>query len=260
MARLKAFLKGTRLTFSCLRRYVMALLLLFLTEAALVVVIALWFQPHLITYCISVLLPTILAALVVSISIMQSRYLKVVIERALKRKDQHAGLAFLRSDKGRVLLNRQTEPPWEGMWLLPGGYFNPTEGDQVTADTAVRRLQKLEQSTTPFAAKVHVARTNDSYIYIELMLEYGHVPTLDEVYLVLTPGQVLLPETDVHENNNLRWVSPIEIRSDAYQVPPHMKELILYLLETNPSAPAPRCWEILSEYQQFYLDMIMNHH
>src|SRR5260370_35942082 len=134
MSKLKAFLKGVQLTFFCLRRYIVALLLLFLTEAVLVLVIALWFRSHLLLYCTCVVLPTILAVFVVSFSIMRSPYLNVGIERALKRKDRHAGLAFLRSDKGRVLLNRQTEPPWDGMWLLPGGYFTPSEGDQVTDD------------------------------------------------------------------------------------------------------------------------------
>jgi ADP-ribose pyrophosphatase YjhB (NUDIX family) len=88
-------------------------------------------------------------------------------DRFLKKWGEHAALGLvcnfdltkeaLRSgiDKHttRVLLNRQDQEPFRGMWLVPGGYMNPKKGDRQLPDTVCRRLKKLTHIGGRFVAE-----------------------------------------------------------------------------------------------------------
>jgi hypothetical protein len=76
-------------------------------------------------------------------------------ERFLKKWGEQAGLGLVcnfeltelsprlpenRKNAMKVLLNLQEIEPFRGMWLLPGGYINPSKGDESLHDTVRRRL------------------------------------------------------------------------------------------------------------------------
>jgi ADP-ribose pyrophosphatase YjhB (NUDIX family) len=250
------FATGVHLFYSCLRRYVMAVGFL------AVCVIATSFAMRIVSprsfqfFMVCIIVPACAAVLVVSYSLLRSGYLSIVIEYGLKRMHaptNQAGLGFLRSVSNKVLLNLQDEAPWAGMWILPGGYFNPAKNDMSPADTVRRRALELTGAKDDLIAGAHIACTNFNHEYIQAMLEFGHVPTRDHVHLVVRHGLPLFKEDEIQQTNVLRWVSADEIENGVCPVPPHMKELLLFILANKHSGGRVKYWILLPDYAQYYL-------
>ena len=60
-----------------------------------------------------------------------------------RKKRAHAGVLVVINEEGEVLFNRQTGEPWQGRFVLPGGYLNKEKGDTVLRHTALRRFGEL---------------------------------------------------------------------------------------------------------------------
>lgn len=214
-----------------------------------------WFRAHPLfrDYGFVVLIPVIIAIFTVTVSLFASGYVQVVGELA-RRSKENAGLGFIRSQTGKVLLNKQVEFPWKDQWLMPGGYFNRDKGDHDPKETTVRRVKELvNPPTSELDARAKIARTNDSFQYDQDMIDNGFRPIPVYVYLVLKKDNSDIVETDVVETNILRWLSLDEIKADAVEIPPHIKELLCFLLDAKPKSSSLKYWEIDQEYNEYYL-------
>lgn len=214
-----------------------------------------WFksQTFFRDYAFVVLIPVVIAISTVTLSLFASGYVQIVGELARQSKES-AGLGFISSINRKVLLNKQTEFPWTGQWLMPGGYFNRDKGDQDPKETTVRRVKELVGSPLcEFKAQVKIAYTNTSFQYEQEMIDNGHKPIPVHVYLMLKRDKNDIVETDVVENNYLRWFTLDEISTDVVPIPPHIKELLCFLLDAKPRSSSLKYWELDQEYNSYYL-------
>ena len=82
----------------------------------------------------------------------------------------------VRGDALQVMLVRREQPPYEGMWALPGGFVQPAE--DANLDRAAQRV--LWQQTLVY---VHtVASADDVHVYLEQLRTYwrqGRDPSSD---------------------------------------------------------------------------------
>lgn len=55
-----------------------------------------------------------------------------------------SGLGYLElSNPTRILLVKQKKDPSAGLWIFPGGYFNPSKGDESLRNTVRRRFREI---------------------------------------------------------------------------------------------------------------------
>lgn len=211
-----------------------------------------------ILYLLCVCAPVLLALLTVLWILFKSGYMKIAIQLGYRGRygpDSSAGLAYIKSTSNRVLLNLQSEPPWVNMWCLPGGYYNQEKGDSDPSATAVRRLKEIAGVELVFAAKI--AQTNGSPEYLQTVIDNGHGPIQDHLYLLLNnEGQSIL-ETDIPEVSGVKWYSWDDIRTNKIPVPDHMLEIIGCLLDVNAKRKPLRSWTISPDYEQYWLQRLM---
>ena len=228
-----------------------------------VVAVILWYMaPDIVLfYSLSIVIPAVLAVIVVVGVLYRSGYAQVAGELGVKRTRppyNRAGLCYIRSNTNSVLLNLQTQPPWRGLWLLPGGYFNPEKEDKVTSDTARRRFKELVTSDLDIVPRVRIAQTNFNPQYVHAIIEYGHVPTHDDVYLVLKRDDTSLDESDIKiMGNRLQWVTASEIAAGLIDVPPHIEDLLLFLLDQGADTRRLKYWTLERDYEEFMLQSPM---
>ena len=60
-----------------------------------------------------------------------------------RKKRAHAGVLVIVNEDGEILFNRQVREPWQGRFVLPGGYINEEKGDRSLRHTALRRFGEL---------------------------------------------------------------------------------------------------------------------
>lgn len=170
-------------------------------------------------------------------------------ERYFKRAERKTvGLSLVQCDNKEILLNRQTEHPFMGMWIPLGGFFNPEKGDEDLRATAERRVKEL--ANLEVVARNLLAQTvegSDYGTYIRLV--YDMLPAHDEIYqVVLEKGRRnKIVRSDVVETEDLRWWSREEIANldSDKEIPSFIKDVILYLSEKRESrSAAPRFWDI----------------
>lgn len=219
-----------------------------------------FFVPQMLsTYVLVIAIPTLLAHGTVAAILVLSGYFRLAYELGWKRRNQLsvAGLAFVKSSGNRVLLNFQVEPPWQHMWILPGGYFNRAKGDRDPHDTAARRFREIANVAGDWDAVAEIAETNlDDPEYVLAMIDSGHSPTQDHIYLV-QKGRDAPNETDIIETNALRWWSVDDIVDGRVNVPPHMHQIVLFLANNKGSAQSRiRFWSLSESYSQYYLNQL----
>ncbi len=199
-------------------------------------------RKHFIPCLVYLLCPSLLAATCVFISVTQSEYISLAVELGHRRRElEKASLGAVRSIAGKILLNLQAEEPWKGSWLLPGGYYNPSKGDRKFEETIERRLKDLVASDYSLMARTKIASTSEREDYALAMLEAGHAPTYDHLYEIIRRDNKPIADSDVQENNALRWFSRDEVESGHFPIPPHMKDIVSYLLGGKG---VPKFWNI----------------
>lgn len=215
----------------------------------------LWF------YVIAVLIPLVLAFLTVFVVLYKSGYLEIAIELGRKRVQgptSNAGLGFIRSSHDTVLLALQNQPPWQNMWILPGGYINPSEGDKEPKDTAQRRVKIIiGPAADGLMARCKIAVTNGSPAYIIATLDCGHIPVKNHLYLITKTDDKPIVESDISGRADLKWFSRQQIEDGAVSIPPHMKEIASSLLNPKADRLHFKFWDLESDYELFYLNATM---
>jgi ADP-ribose pyrophosphatase YjhB (NUDIX family) len=206
------------------------------------------FAPHisvLYAYCV---LPAIWAASVTTLyHLRHSKYLrraKLLADRVLGS----AGLGWVLSDTGRVLLNKQSEPPWLHKWCLPGGYCNLVK-DGNANNTVHRRVIELAKPTCAIHVGSRLAVTKNTPAYRRLIDDYDLLAVADEVFEVLktsagSSGSCRLSEADVKETNLVRWYTVAEIKNGSVDMPPHVREIASYFGSAEGCADETAFWRI----------------
>lgn len=210
-------------------------------------------RPMLGAYLLAIGVPATLAVLTTLSILLRSEYMRIATELGRKRLNQRAGLGFVRSSSNKVLLARQGEYPWKGQWILPGGYVNPTAGDRWPQDTAQRRVRIAVGEGCSLVASVHVATTKSSPDYVLSMMEVGHQPVEDEVYLISSADGPTIDEAAIALHDNIRWFTADEISASAQEIPPHMRQLLIALLEKPPASERLRFWKVSRDYEDYLL-------
>ena len=81
-----------------------------------------------------------------------------------------AAIAFIRDDRGRVLLVRQTGGPFAGSWLLPGGRAGD---DESAVHALVREVREETGLTMTDAIYVTGYRTSGDGYHLTLLMYRG---------------------------------------------------------------------------------------
>jgi hypothetical protein len=188
-------------------------------------------------YIVIVLVPLVAAFATVFQQLITTDYLQTAISYGLKRvRLGRAGLAFITSTSGKVLLNRQRKDPWMQMWCLPGGYFRVGQ-DEFIEDTVRRRVERLVKPEWEFEVKAEIGETNDSAAYRQLIQDLGYHPIKDQLFEIRRLGQRgPIDESDVIPTEYLKWWSYDEIRDGLAQVPPHMADIIGFMVQEKRQA------------------------
>jgi hypothetical protein len=198
---------------------------------------------YLVSYLLYLMLPSLIATLGIFWTLYSSEYLRVAVQLGAKRVSAKAGLGFIQSSKGAVLLNLQTEDPWKNSWILPGGYYSK-EKDNGYQETAQRRARLLINDEN-LVAHAKIASTKDSPEYRLTVLDAGHAPTYDFLYEVGYSDHRPIHEEDIIQTNNLRWFGAEDLRSLTVPIPPHMRDIVSYLIGGDEDGPVgPKFWEL----------------
>jgi len=218
---------------------------------------AVWrFAPLWFTRLFVVTAIPVFAALVTTfISYYTSGYRKVIYEYVDKRRKERqsrAGLAFIRSKQGTILMNFQCKPPWQDMWLPLGGYFKPGV-DRDTLATVERRVETLTGGALKVRARARIAYTKDDWDYEKLVLEWGHVPIHDDVYSVEKPDGTEISEVDIAVSEMLKWWKVEDIKSSR-KIPPLYKDILLYLGLPGKEKPQPPLYWVIDD--QYFLQTL----
>ena len=167
------------------------------------------------------------------------------------KRERSAGLGIITTVDGKVLLNRQSEYPWEGMWIIPGGYYSLEKGDSTLRDTAQRRLVTLVQDlgkldlSHTITTGLYIAKTRlDLDTFEECMLQFNHAPINDEVYEIKKIDGTPCSEQDIKVNTSidLKWWESKEVEGELDAIPPHMRDIILFVLDRKQK---PDFWDII---------------
>lgn len=201
-------------------------------------------REHLYFFSVALAVPTMVALLTIGWHLYRSGYVRIATELGSRRDQQKAALALVQTTCQHVLLNRQTQPPWQDMWILPGGYVDKLKDNGIAALAAGRRLTEIAQPTCDLVAQQEIATTNGTPSYINTILEHGHTPTHDVVFRVFTTSRRLPERRHVVESDYVKWVKADDISNGRFAVPPHMKELILYFLNAESKL---RFWHLRAD-------------
>ena len=232
---------GALLTFE--EKFVLAALVTFL----LVVCVGLltWKQTpkEQVVYTQSIFVGGGLAILAVLALFTRSKYLGALVEAENRAAHEAAGLGLILDKHGRILLTQQTSASdaWSGMWLPPGGY-HPGEGDTTCGDTATRRAKELVDDRITWTAHGLVGQTDDSPAYHRTVRDAGSSPIHDELYYLKLNGDATCGSPEGLESESARWVGLSTL--DDFEVPPHIRALLAYLLKGAPSGLEPPFWTL----------------
>jgi ADP-ribose pyrophosphatase YjhB (NUDIX family) len=207
----------------------------------------------------SVSVPVTLALITVMLMLLNSEYLKAAIEMVRERpRDRRAGLALIRSTDNRVLFNRQTQQPWLGWWIFPGGYFNAKKGDSYPGDTAARRAKEIIGDQHVYRPGPCFAETRDTADYIMAVLSRGLQPVTDYLYLVLLDDQLLLREDQLAlgSRDDLRWLSFDDCQREDIRIPPHMKDIADVVWRRVGGRRRPRFWTLHRDALDYLLQYL----
>ena len=235
-----------------------------------------FFAPSFIRqYVFLIFIPALGASLLVTWSLYRTGYAGIAAN--LGRKKKRAAVALIVLDR-KILLNLQTDWPWKGCWLLPGGYMRDRDTrdgrrDESPEATVLRRLWKLtnpgstEEEYQPkannYEVRKPVAKTHNSFVYVHTMFAHGHAPIPILVYTIKGRHKEPLSQQDfpTTDNDKLNWFSLDDIDIN-YQsgtttgkkilIPPHIKELVIFAL--NPKRPKSilRSWELTEDGEEHF--------
>jgi ADP-ribose pyrophosphatase YjhB (NUDIX family) len=204
----------------------------------------------------AIALPMCLAVLTTLGILTLSPYMTIATQLGRKRLHQRAGLAFIKSDTHKVLLARQPEHPWLNMWIMPGGYCNPSLGDKFLKDTAERRTRLALGSAPRLVARACLAKTNGSRAYRMAMIDIGAVPITDEVWFMTNEDDSPIKERSVPPSDDLHWFTAAEVRDSSVEIPVHMRELLQNLLGDSAGPVGLRFWTLQDDYENYLLQQV----
>lgn len=208
-------------------------------------------------FLISIAIPIILAYKITITTYRYSGYAEIVENRIYRRKE--VGLVYICScDTKKILLRKQTEEPFVGMWVFLGGYLRKSE---PTKKTIERRVLELTDGTLKIKCQDKIAETNKDPNYVAYIISTGYVPAHDILYETKKvvekkgdkEGLVTLSdikEKDVKETPILRWWDVTEINRNE-EILDTMKTIIYALQEGGKEKEhliSANYWKIDEEY------------
>ena len=229
-----------------------------------IIVILYYFNPSWVVpiFLFSIAIIPIILAYKITITVYRySGYAEIVENRIYRRKE--VGLAYICSCKNKkILLRKQTEEPFIGMWVLLGGYLRKGESFKQTIE---RRVLELTDGALKIKCQDKIAETNKDPNYLAYIISTGYTPAYDVLYETKKvieeksdeEGLITLSdikEEDVKETPILRWMEVTEMNNNE-EVLDTMKHIISALQKCREEKERPistKYWKIDEEYLKKY--------
>jgi ADP-ribose pyrophosphatase YjhB (NUDIX family) len=199
-------------------------------------------------YLVTLAVPTIGALGIVSILVVRSPYTKLALELGTERARKGPGvLGIVLSENGRVLVNRQSEPPWAGFWLALGGYHSDENENFV--DVAARRVRELTNRPDLRLRPPEMIGKASSFAvtYMGDSVDAGHAPIDVYAYWITNESNGNIPEAAIASTPTLKWWSLKDLEDANGQIPFHHRDLLLGILTRKASQESYEYWRVEPE-------------